>query len=63
LRTLRRERRYRKAAGPPPGLIVAHISAGEAVRPVDHFAAFCESLTQSEDRWEGQPLKLEPWLA
>jgi phage terminase large subunit-like protein len=31
------------------------------VRPVDHFAAFCESLTQSDDRWEGQPLKLEPW--
>jgi len=29
--------------------------------PVDHFGAFCESLTQSEDRWEGQPLKLEPW--
>jgi len=28
---------------------------------VEHFAAFCESLTQSEDRWEGQPLKLEPW--
>ena len=31
------------------------------MRPVEHFAAFCESLTQSEDRWEGQPLKLEPW--
>ena len=31
------------------------------MRPVDHFAAFCASLTQSEDRWEGQPLKLEPW--
>ena len=31
------------------------------MRPVDHFAAFCESLTQSEDRWEGQPLALEPW--
>ena len=29
---------------------------------VDHFAKFCrEHLTQSEDRWEGQPLKLEPW--
>jgi hypothetical protein len=27
------------------------------VRPVDHFAAFCETLTQSDDRWEGQPLK------
>lgn len=26
-----------------------------------HFAAFCESLTQSEDRWDGEPLKLEPW--
>jgi phage terminase large subunit-like protein len=31
------------------------------VRPVDHFAASCESLTQSDDRWEGQPLNLEPW--
>jgi hypothetical protein len=31
------------------------------VKPVDHFAAFCEALTLSEDRWEGQPLKLEPW--
>jgi hypothetical protein len=31
------------------------------MRPVDHFASFCETLTQSEDRWEGQPLKLEPW--
>src|SRR5436190_6227482 len=29
---------------------------------VDHFAKFCrEHLIQSEDRWEGQPLKLEPW--
>ena len=28
---------------------------------VDHFARFCrEHLIQSEDRWEGQPLKLEP---
>jgi phage terminase large subunit-like protein len=26
-----------------------------------HFAAFCETLTQSEDRWEGQPLRLEAW--
>ena len=33
----------------------------DSVKPVTHFAAFCESLTQSEDRWEGQPLKLEPW--
>ena len=24
-----------------------------------HFAAFCASLTQSEDRWEGEPLMLE----
>jgi hypothetical protein len=31
------------------------------VRPVDHFAAFCASLTQSEDRWESQPLRLERW--
>ena len=29
--------------------------------PHAHFAAFCESLTQSEDRWEGKPLVLEPW--
>jgi phage terminase large subunit-like protein len=33
----------------------------EAVRPVDHFAAFCETPTQSEDPLGGQPLKLEPW--
>ena len=33
----------------------------DRVKPVSHFAAFCASLTQSEDRWEGQPLKLEPW--
>jgi phage terminase large subunit-like protein len=31
------------------------------VKPAAHFAAFCETLTQSEDRWEGLPLKLEPW--
>lgn len=31
------------------------------MRPHEHFAAFCESLTQSEDRWEGEPLILEPW--
>ena len=29
--------------------------------PADHFAAFCASLTQSDDRWDGQPLRLEPW--
>jgi hypothetical protein len=29
---------------------------------VDHFAKFCrEHLVQSEDRWEGHPLLLEPW--
>ncbi len=29
---------------------------------VDHFAKFCkEHLVQSEDRWEGKPLSLEPW--
>jgi hypothetical protein len=29
---------------------------------VDHFATFCrEHLIQSEDRWEGKPLVLEPW--
>ena len=28
----------------------------------DHFAKFCkEHLVQSEDRWEGKPLILEPW--
>jgi hypothetical protein len=27
-----------------------------------HFSKFArEHLIQSEDRWEGQPLKLEPW--
>ena len=29
---------------------------------VDYFAKFCrEHLIQSEDRWEGKPLVLEPW--
>ena len=29
---------------------------------VEHFARFCrEHLVQSEDRWEGRPLLLEPW--
>jgi hypothetical protein len=29
---------------------------------VAHFAKFCrEHLIQSEDRWEGKPLILEPW--
>lgn len=29
---------------------------------VSHFAKFCEEhLEQSEDRWEGRPLKLEAW--
>ena len=29
---------------------------------IDHFAKFCgEHLIQSEDRWEGKPLILEPW--
>ena len=29
---------------------------------VDHFADFCKTqLIQSEDKWEGQPLALEPW--
>ena len=41
--------------------MLAHLGRVKQVRPVDHFAAFCETLTQSEDRWEGQPLKLEPW--
>jgi phage terminase large subunit-like protein len=31
------------------------------MRPETHFARFCASLTQSEDRWEGRPLLLEPW--
>jgi phage terminase large subunit-like protein len=27
-----------------------------------HFAEFCKTqLVQSEDKWEGQPLELEPW--
>ncbi len=26
-----------------------------------HFAKFCETLTQSDDRWEGQPFQLEAW--
>jgi phage terminase large subunit-like protein len=34
-------------------------AAGSEVR---HFAAFCKTyLVQSEDRWEGKPLLLEPW--
>ena len=33
----------------------------DRVKLVSHFAAFCASLMQSEDRWEGQPLKLEAW--
>jgi hypothetical protein len=44
---------------PAPGLY-CRARTGEAVKPVDHFAAFCQTLTQSDDRWEGQPLKLEP---
>jgi hypothetical protein len=29
---------------------------------IAHFATFCrEHLIQSEDRWEGKPLVLEPW--
>jgi phage terminase large subunit-like protein len=30
------------------------------MNPADHFAAFASTLVQSEDRWEGQPLELEP---
>jgi phage terminase large subunit-like protein len=26
-----------------------------------HFAKFCKTLVQSEDRWEGKPLELEAW--
>jgi phage terminase large subunit-like protein len=34
-------------------------AAGSEAR---HFADFCrEHLIQSEDRWEGKPLALEPW--
>jgi hypothetical protein len=29
------------------------------VKPADHFAAFCATLTQSEDVWEVQPFTLE----
>ena len=39
----------------PRFCIFVHLT--REVRPVDHFAAFCETLTQSEDRWKGQPLK------
>ena len=29
---------------------------------IGHFAHFCKThLIQSEDRWEGKPLLLEPW--
>jgi phage terminase large subunit-like protein len=31
------------------------------VNAASHFAEFCASLTQSEDRWEGEPFTLEPW--
>ena len=31
------------------------------MKPAEHFAAFCASLTQSDDRWDGKPLDLEPW--
>ena len=31
------------------------------MNPAQHFAEFCSALTQSEDRWEGEPLVLEPW--
>ena len=44
----------------PRSLYLRALWAGE-VRPIAHFAAFCASLTESEDRWEGQPLKLESW--
>ena len=34
-------------------------AAGSELR---HFADFCKThLVQSEDRWEGRPLVLEPW--
>jgi hypothetical protein len=37
-------------------------SSYEAGSEVRHFSKFArEHLIQSEDRWEGQPLKLEPW--
>ncbi len=31
------------------------------MKPAEHFGKFCLTLTQSEDRWEGKPLALEPW--
>ena len=46
----------REAPDLPRFLYLRGLWAGE-MRPVDRFAAFCETLTQSEDRWEG----LEPW--
>ena len=29
--------------------------------PAAHFAKFCETVVQSDDPWEGQLFKLEPW--
>ena len=55
------ESKTAKRPARPPGLLSPTFRKGKPVRPVDHFAAFCESLTQSDDRWEGQPLKPEAW--
>jgi hypothetical protein len=50
------ESRERKS--PPKKRWLAYAAGSE----VDHFAKFCrEHLVQSEDRWEGKPLVLEPW--
>ena len=40
----------------PRFVLLRTYSACEGVRLADHFSAFCETLTQSEDRLDGQPL-------
>jgi hypothetical protein len=46
---------------PPSSCRQAGPTPKGSLTPATHFAAFCETLTQSEDRWEGEPFKLEPW--
>ena len=46
-------------APPRPRSAWSSYAAGSEI---NHFAKFCrEHLIQSEDRWEGKPLVLEPW--
>jgi phage terminase large subunit-like protein len=50
------EIRMKRKRKPPPW---NEYAAGSEI---GHFAKFCrEHLIQSEDRWEGKPLVLEPW--